>query len=221
MRPVNQEKNRTKHPLEGLPSRISFAVSRSGLNQTEFARKLGISPGFMSDVLRGHKKPGADFFYAMSNVFSVSADWLLTGKGTINGASGIDMAFMKAIELHIALAKSAVFDNNSTAKLLLHMAKDGSLGDIEDNPEFSEFFRQISLSSPEHELALDIYNSQLWTADPDAQIKNSLAAALSWSQSRKPLNPHTALGIPESGINVSQVINHSGNKVAGRDFYEK
>ena len=139
----------------------------------------------------------------------------------MKGAAGSERAFMRAIGRDIALAKSAVCDNNSTARLLLHMAKDGSLGDIEDNPEFSEFFRQISLSSPEHELALDIYNSQLWTADPDAQIKNSLAAALSWSQSRKPLNPHTALGIPESGSNVSQVINHSGNKVAGRDFYEK
>ncbi|MDH6164788.1 transcriptional regulator with XRE-family HTH domain [Leclercia adecarboxylata] len=210
-----------KHPLEGLPSRISLVVSRSGLNQSEFARKLGISPGFMSDVLRGQKKPGAEFFYAMSDVFSVSADWLLTGKGTVNGASGIDMTFMKTIELHIALAKSAVFENNSTAKLLLHMAKEGRLDEIESDPEFGAFFKQISLSSPEHELAFDIYNSQLWTSDPDAQIKNSLAAALSWTQSRKPLNPHAALGGDNREGHVTQVINQSGNKVAGRDFYEK
>ncbi|WP_241597000.1 helix-turn-helix domain-containing protein [Rosenbergiella epipactidis] len=210
-----------KHPLEGLGSRLSLVVSRSGLNQSEFARKLGISAGFMSDVMRGQKKPGAEFLYAMNNTFSISIDWLLTGEGTMNGTSGIDMTFMKTIELHIALAKSAVLENNSMANLLLQMAKEGKLSELEGDPDFMTFFEKISPSNPERELAFDIYNSQLWTSDPDAQIRNSLATALSWFEARRPLNPHAALVSREQESNVTQVINQSGNKVAGRDFYEK
>ncbi|MCW0352786.1 hypothetical protein NB716_001580 [Pantoea ananatis] len=221
MRNSEQEKFSINNPLDGLASRLALVVNRSGLNQSEFARKLGVSAGFMSDVLRGQKKPGAEFLYGLSTVFSVSADWLLTGKGTINGATGIDMAFMKMIELHIALAKSAVFDNNGMAQLLLHMAKEGKLSEMDDSSELTEFFRKIRPVDPEHELAFDIYNSQLWTADPDAQMKNSLSTALAWFQARKPIDPRAVLQPSSSGSGVTQIITNSGNKTAGRDFYEK
>lgn len=221
MRNSEQEKFSTNKSLDGLASRLALVVNRSGLNQSEFARKLGVSAGFMSDVLRGQKKPGAEFLCGLSTVFSVSADWLLTGKGTISGATGIDMTFMKMIELHIALAKSAVLDNNGMAQLLLHMAKEGKLSDINDSAELTEFFRQITPADPEHELAFDIYNSQLWTGDPDAQMKNSLSTALAWFQARKPIDPLAMLKPSSSGSSVTQIITNSGNKTAGRDFYEK
>ena len=76
--------------LEGLASRLAQAIAQTGLNQSEFSRQLGVSAGFVSDVVRGQKKTGAEFLYAVKMTFGFSVDWLLTGEGTLNGGIGID-----------------------------------------------------------------------------------------------------------------------------------
>jgi transcriptional regulator with XRE-family HTH domain len=54
--------------LDSLCSRLAQVIQQSGLNQSEFSRELGVSPGFVSDVVRGQKKPGAEFLHSLKTI---------------------------------------------------------------------------------------------------------------------------------------------------------
>mgnify|MGYP002382008576 CR=1 FL=1 len=69
-------------PLDGLGNRLAKVCAREGLNQSEFALRIGVSPGFVSDILRGNKRPGCEFLASLRQSLGVSIDWLLTGKGS-------------------------------------------------------------------------------------------------------------------------------------------
>jgi transcriptional regulator with XRE-family HTH domain len=49
------------------------------MTQAEFARRIGVTQGYLSEVERGHKEPGAAVLLAISREFGKSVDWLLTG----------------------------------------------------------------------------------------------------------------------------------------------
>ena len=58
--------------LEGFAKRLNQLIAETELSQAEFARQVGVSGGFLSDVVRGLKKPGAEFFYGIRTVFGAS-----------------------------------------------------------------------------------------------------------------------------------------------------
>lgn len=179
--------------IEGLPRRFAHALSHTGLNQSEFARALGVSAGFVSDVVRGHKKPGTEFLYAVRATFGVSIDWLLTGEGNIAGQSGIDLDLWRTIRLQIAVARSAILDANPPAQALLLMIREGSLQEAVANPDIRTFLDQIEPTDPDVELAIELYNGQLWTSDADAQRRNLLAGAIAHFEAIKPIDKVVAL----------------------------
>jgi transcriptional regulator with XRE-family HTH domain len=49
------------------------------LTQVEFARRVGVTQGFLSELERGQKEAGAAVLLAISREFGKSVDWLLTG----------------------------------------------------------------------------------------------------------------------------------------------
>ena len=49
------------------------------LTQAEFARRVGVTQGFLSDLERGQKEAGAAVLLAIGQEFGKSVDWLLTG----------------------------------------------------------------------------------------------------------------------------------------------
>ena len=50
------------------------------MTQTEVARRIGVTQGYLSSVERGDKEAGAAVLLAISREFGKSVDWLLTGK---------------------------------------------------------------------------------------------------------------------------------------------
>lgn len=50
------------------------------LTQAEFARRIGVTQGHLSSLERGKKEAGAAVLLAISQQFSKSVDWLLTGR---------------------------------------------------------------------------------------------------------------------------------------------
>lgn len=52
-------------------------LSENNLTQVEFAFKIGIKQGQVSEWLRGKAKPGYDNLRAMAKAFNVSADYFL------------------------------------------------------------------------------------------------------------------------------------------------
>ncbi|WP_296753867.1 helix-turn-helix transcriptional regulator [Thiobacillus sp.] len=49
-----------------------MAILHLSISQSEFGRRLGSSPGFVSDVVRGLKKPGAEFLLCVKQIFGIS-----------------------------------------------------------------------------------------------------------------------------------------------------
>jgi transcriptional regulator with XRE-family HTH domain len=61
--------------------RVKALRKALGFNQKEFAKKLDISSGFLSEVESGKTKPGYDLFYNLSRHFPVNFSYLLHGEG--------------------------------------------------------------------------------------------------------------------------------------------
>lgn len=204
--------------LEGLSLRFAQAISHTGLNQSEFSRTLGVSAGFVSDVVRGQKKPGAEFLYAVRTTFGISVDWLLTGEGNLTGNSGIDLDLLRTVRLQIAVARSAIIDANPTAKALLLLIRDGRLQEAAAEPDIRAFLDLVAPTDPDAELAIELYNGQLWTTDAGAQRRNLLAAAIAHFEARKPIDKVAALA--RSSGSTLQINISPSQRNAGRDYHE-
>jgi len=204
--------------LGGLATRLASVIAHTGLSQAEFARRLGVSAGFTSDVARGLKKPGAEFLHGLRSVFGISIDWLLTGDGTMHGGSGIDLELLRTIRLQIAVARAAVIDADPTAKALLLLIRDGRLSEAIADPDLQAFLDRIAPVDSDADLATELYNGHLWTEDSSAQLRNLLAAAVAHFEARKPLDKIAALA-RSAGMTIQINVSPS-QRNAGRDYYE-
>lgn len=212
----NDNADSSEARLAGFADRLSQAIAHSGLNQSEFARKAGASPGFVSELVRGNKKPGADFLCTVRLTFSISIDWLLTGDGTMAGAGAINLALMRLIRLYVALARAAVLDENSTAKLLANLIRDGRIHEVLKEAEMASFVESMASLPQDEDLALELYNGHLETQDPIEQQRNLLAAAMAHFESRKPFNKMAVLS---RALGATVQINiGTSQRNAGRDY---
>ena len=62
-----------------LNSRIAYLRSKAGLSQADLACRLGVSPSAVGMYEQGRREPPNDLLIAMSKIFHVSTDYLLTG----------------------------------------------------------------------------------------------------------------------------------------------
>ncbi len=60
--------------------RIATLRRHAGLSQSELARELKISPSTVGMYEQGRREPALDTLVAMSELFGVSIDFLVTGK---------------------------------------------------------------------------------------------------------------------------------------------
>jgi transcriptional regulator with XRE-family HTH domain len=208
-----------KASLEGLGVRLALAIAHLSISQSEFARRLGSSPGFVSDVVRGLKKPGAEFLFGVKRMCGISTDWLLTGLGTMHGGEGIHLDLLRTIRLQVAVAKAAIVQGDVTAKALLLLIRDGRLQEADNQPELRAYLDRLCPEDSERDLADELYNGHLWTDDPATRQRNLLAAAVAYFEARKPLDRLAALGraqVPPTQINLG-----THQRIAGRDYHEK
>lgn len=50
------------------------------ITQEEFAKRIGVSQGYLSSIERGKKEVGAEILLRISREFGRSLEWLLTGE---------------------------------------------------------------------------------------------------------------------------------------------
>jgi len=60
-----------------LANRLKEARKKSGYNQIDAAKKLGISNGTLSGYERNYRDPDTDILKKMADLYEVSVDWLL------------------------------------------------------------------------------------------------------------------------------------------------
>jgi transcriptional regulator with XRE-family HTH domain len=217
--PLSESSQALEAMLVHLPARLTQVINAAGLSQTDFARKVGVSSGFVSDLTRGVKRPGIDILTAIHATFGVSIDWLLTGSGSMLGGGSIQVSLFQAIRLQVALAREAILESNPTARALLLLVREGQLCAAERDPVFRELLDTLRLRDEDIELVVELYNGHQWTADPVAQRQNILAAALAHFEARKPIDRMSTLkDASRPSTVVHQVISGVGHQVAGRDM---
>lgn len=206
--------------LEALPSRLAQVVAYAGVSQAELARRIGASAGFVSDVLRGVKRPGIEMLTGLREAFGVSVDWLLSGEGTMIGGAGIRHDLFRAIRLQIAVARATVMDQDPTARALLLLIREGQLTAAADDPAFKELLDRVAPDDGDLDLAVELYNGHQWATDPVSQRRNLLAAAVAHFEARKPVDRLAALIGDDAQGSLVQVNMGKGQRVAGRDFHD-
>lgn len=73
--------------------RLRTLLNHTGLSQSEFAEKLGISKGQISNILSGERGITNLMALALKAEFSVNPNWLLTGEGEmfLNHEKGVNV----------------------------------------------------------------------------------------------------------------------------------
>lgn len=60
-----------------FPTILREFLLENSITQNEFARRVGVKSGQVSEWLRGKAKPGYDNLRAMAEAFDISADYFL------------------------------------------------------------------------------------------------------------------------------------------------
>ncbi len=63
-----------------LGQRIALLRRQAGMSQAELAARMGISASAVGMYEQGRREPSVDTLVALSEIFQVSTDYLLTGK---------------------------------------------------------------------------------------------------------------------------------------------
>lgn len=207
--------------LESLHIRLGQVLAYAGINQAELARRVRMSPGFVSDVLRGVKRPGPELLLALRRSCGVSIDWLLSGEGTMIGGAGIRHDLFRAIRLQVAVARAAVIGADPTARALMLLIREGQLTAATGDPAFKTLLDKLAPEDADLDLAIELYNGHQWATDPVAQRRNLLAAATAHFEARKPIDRVAAVTGAGMTAAVVQVNTGKGQRVAGRDINER
>lgn len=64
-----------------MHERIAKVIDITGLKKIEFAKRIGISAPFVSELCTGAKKPSDRTIADICREFNISETWLRTGKG--------------------------------------------------------------------------------------------------------------------------------------------
>lgn len=175
----------SEQEIEGFCLRLRQCIGYLGMNQSEFSRRISVSPGFMSEVLRGNKLPGTTVLFAIKKTFGVSVDWLLSGDGTPFGRSTIDMDLLRTIRLYVELARSAINEQDPAAKALLSLIGEGRLSEASASPGLSDFLDRLCPEN-EFDVSMELYNGNLSGIGEVNLHRNLLAAAVAHYESRRP-----------------------------------
>lgn len=79
-----QEKEDKNIQISEISFRINYLMEYLGLNQKDFAYKINVGTGRLSNVLKGRNKPDTEFVTNIIKSFrNVNPIWLLLGEGDV------------------------------------------------------------------------------------------------------------------------------------------
>jgi len=104
--------------IDEFGKRLLLLIKSNNLNQSDFANKLSASPSFVSDLIRGVRKPGAEILIRIRNNFNVSIDWLLFGEDAYQEEKKLNVELFKAIALRVDIVKAALSGNSQAISTL-------------------------------------------------------------------------------------------------------
>lgn len=163
-----------------LGSRLEQLIKELGLNQGEFARKLACSPAFISEVIRGKKRPGADFLANLSETFNVSLDWLVCGRSVdpISGSISPKISFQafQAVALRTELVLAASKGNKAAMSMIKSLLNGQS--PVDNGPEFELLKLNLKTRMEEYRFIVEQYNSKSASDNLDTLAETTLNEAV-------------------------------------------
>lgn len=216
---------------ETFGERLGELIEQRGLKQTQAARQLKCSSGFLSDVVNNLKRPGLDFLERVAEEFEVSLDWLVLGRSTPHSPHPVDLNHHRLVVGAIEVVRAALLENDPGAlatleDLLSPAAKRDLL-----TQERVESLQHWSNRAETALLAIGVHNTFLQQPGLAARVHGALSTALALFQTRR-----LAPDIPEGGPSADRahsraraekemyprLIMNVGNSIrsAGRDYYE-
>lgn len=216
--------------LDSFGQRLAQLIAARGINQGEFARQLNASPAFISDMIRGLKKPGAEFLYRLAQQYRVSLDWLVRGVGSMDSENGLDGEWFRAVALRLCLAELTAAGNAEARRLSDELLGNPVTADTSESPALRKtLLDQLAAADKHSTLLLSLYQAFLASPDPQARLRDVLQAALTHYQSTHN-DPLAALVAgrdspssqnPNAGHTVlTQLVYGIGHRNAGNDFHE-
>jgi len=174
--------------LDTFKLRLAHLLKAKGLTQGEFAKGIDASPTFISNMIRGTKKPGIEFLVRIATQYQVSLDWLVMGKGNMDGSSNIDtpqtldIEFFRTVYLRGELASNAA-DGNVEAKILTDELLGKSSTSKSNIAERQGLLNYLSTFVERNVFFCGLYNRFLPHPDPVIRAREVLSAALAYFQS--------------------------------------
>jgi transcriptional regulator with XRE-family HTH domain len=104
--------------IDKFGERLLLLIKSNNLNQSDFANRLSASPSFVSDLIRGVRKPGTEILIRIKNNFNVSIDWLLFGEDVMQEERLLNVELLKAIALRVDIVKAALSGNSQAISTL-------------------------------------------------------------------------------------------------------
>ncbi|NOJ73564.1 helix-turn-helix domain-containing protein [Paenibacillus alvei] len=79
--------------------RIKCIRKENNLNQSQFAKNIGISQGNLSEIEMGNSNPSAETLRSIRIQYNVNLNWLLTGLDSVDGITYEDYNEKKLLEI--------------------------------------------------------------------------------------------------------------------------
>ncbi len=78
---MSDNKEVEQQTVTDFGDRLKDVRKKLKISQKDFAARMGITGGYMSEIEYGKAKPGFDFFIKVARLFDVNINWLLFGRG--------------------------------------------------------------------------------------------------------------------------------------------
>ena len=145
-----------------MARRVRILLAEMDMNQGELARRLGLSPGYVSEIARGVKRPGADFFMGVH-------------RELFDEGNRADL--LHAIWVVVATARSAIIERDTLAAEILQVMGDGRFEQVAQEPRFAAFIESLQLEHRDLGLTAALYNGHLTGADTQRRRRQLVSAA--------------------------------------------
>lgn len=148
-------------------ARLSQLIDLLNVSQNEFARKIGSTSAFVSNLATGKSKPGFDFLQTIALTFDISLDWLILGKGTPHRNEYIDPAWFQTVFLRLALIEIAATGNEEARMLSEELLSDSPLNST--TPARQSLLGELATRTSNSRFLAYLYNQ--WLQIPDMELR--------------------------------------------------
>ena len=122
-----------------MHTRINDVVSKSGLTKTDFAKRIGISQAFVSQLCSGAKIPSDRTIQDICREFGCNEVWLRTGKGDPFKERTLEETIMR---FAVQTNKGSDDFRKAYVAMLANLSDDGWKGLQEMYDKLSEIYKK-------------------------------------------------------------------------------